>query len=637
METAPCLRLRSLCLRVSVFHPFKALQMRVSGAILRLENPPMPRLRLLALVFLLGAAPPPAPAPAAEDAVAQAKAFLPASCAASKPTCADATGLLNDYLALLDDALRCMGPKCKLEEVQSIFARDRALDEREHKLPSAARSSGDKRPFLRLSLFVITAAGMALEAADPKAKPPAYSNAEVESGKIVERACSLGIADLCSEGRSQLQCAKAVDSGSAACEAKACLYPEQERLAIAAEACTRSYFHFSGRVVQETTAMFGMLVPSRARLARVLGRTSEAKLAELESAGASLSAGLDALEKNSGADSPGRYAALKASQEGAMKLYRDASISADRTQLLLGGDPDMKRRAGINRAAASLASARGRLAAINTARGLNISKDAAGVVQSVMADAGNAALGMAALGGLPAARLKGKTIDRRPVPLAISARPDAPPILKASGGYLAHIKNLKSKNPLVRADAMRRLGLTSLVGDPAARAPLVHPQDAGDTCAIVAQQQILLAHGLLPKEDPVKQEQALAREAQARGFYFSSAGTPREFQGDLLVDRGLIVTKQVGAPLGTLDAAVRRGGMIIVSVDARFLWNKNTPEKLGHAVVVTGAEIERVGGKTLGYYINDSGVSANGAGRFVPIAQFAKAWNGHTKSFAEVR
>ncbi|MDD5305052.1 MAG: hypothetical protein PHS14_18290, partial [Elusimicrobia bacterium] len=212
--------------------------------------------------------------------------------------------------------------------------------------------------------------------------------------------------------------------------------------------------------------------------------------------------------------------------------------------------------------------------------------------------------------------------------------PTAPPIIDAKPGFLTLLKNVRSKDPLKLADALRRLGLTTTLGDPSGRAALVHPQRGADTCAIVAQQEILMAHGLLAKGDPVKVEALLAKEARDRGFYRN--GIPVAYQADLLVDRGLIVTKQRDVPLETLDAAVRRGGMVIASVDARPLWGRSDPQKLGHAVVITGAEVGRFDGKTLGYYINDSGVPKNGAGRFIPIGEFRKAWEGHTKSFAEV-
>lgn len=608
----------------------------------------MTRLRLLAVVLLLGAAPASsAPAPARDDvavaqrdveAVAQARAFLKVSCAAAKPSCPQATALLHDYLALLDEALACLGPACKVRKVNSFFERDRALDAREHALPKLARSADSKRPFLKLSLFVMTAAGLALEAADPKAKPPAYKNAEVESAKVVEQICGLRIAKLCDEARSVAGRIETLSAAAAACEAKACLFPEQERLGISAETALGAYFRLDDKTDYDTTAFVDILAGARVRIARLLARSSAAKLAELEAAEKALTAGVGSVEKNPGGNLDGAIAALRAREAGVMKLYQEASIASDRTQSLLGGDPAKDRlRERINVSASRLASARGRLIALKTARGFGAPADGAGVIQGVFAKAGQATQAMAALGVRPAAAPRSVSIDRRAVPTAPPAHPSAPPILKVAVGPLALVNNARSKDPLVKADAMRRLGLTSTLGDPSGRAALLHPQEGDDTCAIVAQQQILMAHGLIPKSDPLKNERLLAQEAVARGFYIDTKGTPRAYQADLLVDRGLIVTKQAAAPIKALDAAVRRGGMVIASVDARYLWNQKGPKPMGHAVLITGAEIDRFSGETLGYYINDSGVRKNGAGRFVPIEQFKKAWNSHTKSFSEVR
>lgn len=604
----------------------------------------MPRLRLLALVFLLGAAPPP-PRPAP---VEEAKAFLAVSCAAAKESCPQATALLADYLALLDDALDCMSGGCKLDKINALFDRDRTLDGREHLLPPLARSADSKRPFLRLSLFVITAAGIALERTDPKAKPPAHTNDAVEASKVVEKICGLAVGDGCARARGLVVQVDGLISDAAACETKPCPFARQETMAISAEKALGSYFALTGRTSYDTVAIFGMLRGARVRIARLLARTTAGQIARLEAADKALLDGIEKLEKDPGGpDLGGRIDALRARESAALKLYKDASITSDRTQSMLTGDPEkVPTRARINASAARLAAARGRLIALRTARNLGTAAgDAPGVVRAVFTEAGKAALGLAVLGGLPpAAKAHGPRagprvtpIDRRAVPVAPPAHPSAPPIIKGSPRFLALVGKARSKDPLIKADALRRLGFTSTLGDPSGRAPLLHPQKGADTCAIVAQQQILMAHGLIPKTDPFKHEALLAQEAKDRGFYLSDAGTPRAYQADLLVDRGLIVVKQVAAPIATLDAAVRRGGMIIASVDARHLWGVKSPKTLGHAIVITGAEVGRLDGRTLGYYINDSGVRSGGAGRFVPIEQFKKAWNSYTKSFSEVR
>lgn len=145
-----------------------------------------------------------------------------------------------------------------------------------------------------------------------------------------------------------------------------------------------------------------------------------------------------------------------------------------------------------------------------------------------------------------------------------------------------------------------------------------------------------MAHGLVSSDNPVFTEIDLVGEAATRGF-ISHGGTPTAYSADLLVDRRLLVDKRVGAPLAELDSAVRRGGLVIVSVDARPIWNVPAPAVLGHSILITGAEIDKKTGETVGYYINDSGKNPPGAGSFVPVAAFRKAWDGYTKSYAEVR
>jgi len=602
----------------------------------------MPRLRLLAFLLLLGAGPK-AAKPAESSPVETAKAFVKVSCAVSKDSCKETTKLLEDYLAVLNDALDCMSKPCEVAKINALYERDWKLDEREHLLPPRARSVLFKRPLLRLSLFVITAAGLALEAAAPGTAPPVAPNDAVESGKVVEQICSINSGDSCRKARVVVVRVNALNTGADACDKKPCDFPAQESLAIAAETALGSYFVFSGETIFNTSPIYGTLRGARARIGTLLTRTAESKLDELEANEKALTDDVAALEKNPGGANLGaRIEALKAREAGALKLYRDASITSDRTLSLLSDGVDTSPLRGrINDSAARLASTRARLTALKTAQGFGGGPAAEGGVvgaaRTGLAIAADAAAPLAVLGGLPPARPRSVGIDRRPVPMTLPANPSAPPILKAAPGVGELFRNATSTDALKQVDAMRRLGMTRTLGDPSGRAPLVHTQNASDTCAIVAQQQILMAHGLIEKGDPVKIEARLAKEAKDRGFYFDGQGTPRVYQADLLVDRGLIVTKKSPAPIEDLDGAVRRGGMVIASVDARHLWNMNTPDRLGHAIVITGAEIGKLDGKTLGYYINDSGAEENNAGRFVPIEQFKKAWDGHTKSFAEVR
>ena len=79
-----------------------------------------------------------------------------------------------------------------------------------------------------------------------------------------------------------------------------------------------------------------------------------------------------------------------------------------------------------------------------------------------------------------------------------------------------------------------------------------------------------------------------------------------------------------------------RGSLVEAGVDARFLWNEKSERSLGHSILVTGAERSKLDGSILGFYINDSGSVPPGAGRFIPSAQFRKAWEGLTRQFVEV-
>ena len=74
-----------------------------------------------------------------------------------------------------------------------------------------------------------------------------------------------------------------------------------------------------------------------------------------------------------------------------------------------------------------------------------------------------------------------------------------------------------------------------------------------------------------------------------------------------------------------MDKAIKKTGDAIVSMRARPLWNDRAiPPDAGHAVYVTGAEVDK-SGSVVGYYINDTG--SGEAARFVRKADFMRAWN----------
>jgi hypothetical protein len=183
-------------------------------------------------------------------------------------------------------------------------------------------------------------------------------------------------------------------------------------------------------------------------------------------------------------------------------------------------------------------------------------------------------------------------------------------------------KQTMSQSDMKAVLELRRKGQTAVVGSPQSRASLIHPQSEDD-CAVVAQQQILVQAGVLSNADPVGTENALIKFAKDHHLY--NNGTPAAYRGDLLVAHNMLITKQYNAKPADLDTAVKTGKMIQVAVDAGVLWN-DPSESGGHAVVITGAEVSKVDGKVLGYYINDSGSYPAVGGRLVPAAQLLKAW-----------
>lgn len=597
----------------------------------------MSRLRLLALLLLVGAAPP-GVEPAGTALVADAKAFVPVSCAAAKDSCAQAKAILKGYLEELAKADACGAKACSVAAVQLIFRRDQELDELEHALPHKARAAGGKRPLLRLSLLVVGRAGAALALADPKAEATPYWKPEIQAPKMVELICAK-YPEKCAEANGLVRSARVLEANAAACAKRPCDYPQHEAMAISAETVAGDYLALSTQVDAFTLPIFSLIAEARGLIAQNLARLSSAKLGELEKAETDLLAKVSALKNNPGDAPAADFDALNARGAELIGMYQEASVGSDRTLAMLGGNPETgKLRERVNASAARLASARAQLAAIKASKlfraadgGTDPHGVAFGRIKTALTSAGASTLIVGNSSPAPSKVM----LDRRAMPLPLPSDPSAPPIIKKKLTFLDILGNTNSEDDAEMVDAKRRLNLTRTVGNPAGRAKFVHKQNAPDTCAVVAQQEILRAHGLLPQTDPIAQEAALAAEAKSRGFY--RQGTHDAYTADLLVDRGLIVVKQSKASIETLDAAVRRGGMIIANVDARGLWNVKNPTVLGHAIVITGAEVGRFDDKTLGYYINDSGADPVGAGHFVPIAQFKLAWNAHTRTFAEVK
>jgi hypothetical protein len=591
----------------------------------------MPRLRLLAVFSLLLAARPSAAAPSEADILKGAESLVAACPAAGRPDadCKELARVHAGYLSLLKIAKLCLNSHCSVDSLDGVFRADQAWDEAEHKLPDAARSDATGRPLLRLSIVISERLALALALTDPSAKPPMRYDPPVDAPRAVEAACLEAPMTSCAEARKALADAQTLQSILKTCDAKPCAFPVLDHASETAEHAVGAYFRIHGAGADLLT-VFSIIKDAETKIAGLVAADAARRAAQLDRGLGKLDAGLDAAAKGGGADP----AALEGQVAELTGLFREASLGQDRVEGLLSGGKAPSQRERLNAAAGRLAAARSRVLALEIARGLEPGSATAGAAMAASAGlaAGSAAKGEALLSA-KAPPTAGELIDRRTIPAPAPLHGEAPPILPKSPGFFGILKNLRSKDPVARADARRRMGLSETIGDPSGRAALVHKQAFDDTCAIVSQQEVLAALRLLPTGDPVKQEAALRQEALSRGFY--NQGTPGHYTADLLVDRGVLVAKKENAPLSDLDAAVRRGGLVIANVDARYLWGVPGDHVFGHAIVITGAEIE--GGRTVGYYVNDSGSNPEGHGRFVPIQKFEQAWNHHTRSYAEVR
>ena len=602
----------------------------------------MSRLASACAVLLLAAAPFAAadglpPSRAAIDLASRAQ--VDAGCKAVPKSCDELTAVDAGYRAEFAKLLPCEADikKCSTELVLSVFRAAELLDAREGALPQQARATGVERPLLRLSLLLSKDATFAYAAVSTDDLIETWKKVSPYAAKDVEALCaSSPDSAACVQARKSLGDAQLVVGLAKACAAaaKKCEFDMLETGAETSEASWLAYQHATAGPTIMLGTLFALIKEGQDRLALLV----EADMKLQQDA---LTAGLSDLSSRVDALSGGADAALAASQFNALAdTYRKASLEADRLTSYgaTHGSDGASFRDGVNAAATRLAQIRAHLAVVsaaNVAEGLapiagpGELPSAAGVAVKSMLQKASFTAGLAVSDSAT-------MLDRRLIPAPPPEHPSAPPILANGSGLFQVVRDLRSKDPLKLADARRRMGLSYTVGDPGGRAALVHSQTYTDDCAIVTQQQVLLAHGLVSNADPEGTEKKLAAEAVSRGF-INTGGTPTAYAADLLVDRRLLVDKRVGAPLSDLDAAVRRGGLIIAAVDARPLWNRTDPVSLGHSILITGAEIDKKTHETVGYYINDSGIKPPGAGRFVPVETFRKAWDGLSKNYAEVR
>lgn len=191
-----------------------------------------------------------------------------------------------------------------------------------------------------------------------------------------------------------------------------------------------------------------------------------------------------------------------------------------------------------------------------------------------------------------------------------------------------------------RIAALREKGRTETVGDPGGRAQYVFRQ-MGGTCALASQAQMYAeAHGIKPTRAAMRkiEDEFFAKARETAQFNGSAAdpkqrweggGTPDENLGNML---DTPVKKHYLAKDEELLAAVSRGKMVMIAANTGLLWNDKRHLSGGHAVVVTGAEVDK-DGALLGYYINDTGTDE--AARFVSAKQFMPAWRDRGSIFIE--
>ncbi|MBN1659135.1 MAG: hypothetical protein JXA93_12060 [Anaerolineae bacterium] len=157
-----------------------------------------------------------------------------------------------------------------------------------------------------------------------------------------------------------------------------------------------------------------------------------------------------------------------------------------------------------------------------------------------------------------------------------------------------------------------------IVGDPEGDAQYYYWQGPEPHCAIVAQDGILQKMtGESPGQD------ALLAEAREKGWYDN--GTHQADVGKHLDTRGIPTREWPNSDMNALLAEIEQGHPVIACVDAGCLWEDGAHLDEGHAVWVTGLQVDHAG-KVVGVFLNDSGRPDDGGDR-VDAAVFESAWS----------
>ncbi|HEY8986340.1 MAG TPA: C39 family peptidase [Streptomyces sp.] len=174
-----------------------------------------------------------------------------------------------------------------------------------------------------------------------------------------------------------------------------------------------------------------------------------------------------------------------------------------------------------------------------------------------------------------------------------------------------------------------------LIGHPDADMRFWHEQEAPNSCAVAAQEDVLESVTGLSFD-----ESRLAVEAEADGWYDPARGTPLAHVGDLLEEHGVPTVREDGGTVEELMTLAAQDVPVIVSVDSAELWGAragdaalaDAPVIVGggamHVVVVTGFDLTDPLHPCV--VVNDSGVP-DGAGMRVGLDRFEEAWaaSGH--------
>lgn len=605
--------------------------------------------------------------PGVSELIEKAQAVVGRDCRAKKPSCAAAKSLLEGAGALAKDAAACVDAACTPAAAARLEVRHDQLQSRLFESFGAKSYGADA---LSTLFALLSRVEKDLQEARPRddeaVRRLAASDCVDDVCKRASRRCAearLLLADMTGFSDRTAQCAKT------GCDLKSAtgiqLTAERDKL-------MKRYFDVEKDAKPagvDLMPLFLLVDKARDRVDKVFKQALDPELGAIGSELDRLEARTSAVEQRAAGAGAKDRASLRRQLEdlGAgggkiLERFATASEAIDVSAQDPEDEAALKKRKSANDLAVRIAALRDRLQEL--ARRLDLAPADDQAKAEALDHASNIGAGVklgagaAGLAAGPASAPEAVTpakpmpaptptpgghrtlLDAPRVPI-FSPFPSGPPAVPAppidpSGGdnvFQLPSRLAGSKGELAQIDAMRRLGQTRTVGDPGGRAKLVHAQTGG-TCSIVSQQQILEAYGVIARGDAAKTEDQLKTEAANKGFFDN--GVPPRYEADLLVEHGMVVTKRYKAADDDLAQAVKKGGIVLVGVDAARIWDIKSRTVLGHALIVTGAELDK-SGKVLGYYFNDSGADPPKGGRFLPAGQFLAAWRANGAAFYEVK